>query len=318
MINFEKKKAQAILRLVQCGVLEEHAEILTDCLLVSDLYGVTSHGLNMLDAHIEKIKQGGYNLSPKMKVIRQTSSFAVVDGDNAPGPVSAMFCTKYGIEKCKDAGVFTVFSRNNNTFGPAFYYSLQAAKMGCIAFVCSNSPAQMAPYGGVSKMLGTNPFAAVIPVPDGDPIIIDMATSAVAKSKFKEYKLKGEPLPAGWATDCEGNPTCDPDKALGGLVLPMAGFKGYAISMLIDIMAGALSGAAYLNHVGRFYNQNGENMNVGYYMTFINPYVVFGDTYDKMIAQYVKEVRNSKPLSGSEISLPGDDRIKRKKMNEND
>ena len=317
MLDFENEKKQAIEKLMQNNVKFEHAEILADCLAVSDLYGVTSHGLQMLDAHIKKIKNTGYNINPDIRVLKETSSFAIIDGDNSIGPVSAMFCTNYGIKKCKEAGVFTIFSRNNNTFGPAFYYSLKAAEKGCIAFVCSNSPAQMAPFGGVSKMLGTNPFAAVIPVKDKEPIIIDMATSAVAKSKFKEYKLAGKSLPVGWAADSEGNPTCDSDKALGGLVLPMAGFKGYAISMLIDIVAGALSGAAYLNHVGRFYDENGEKMNVGYYMTFINPYVVFGDEYDSMISQYVSELRDSKTLSGKEISLPGDDRIKHYKNNIN-
>ena len=220
-----------------------------------------------------------------------------------------MFCLNFSIEKCRKTGVYSIFSRNNNTFGPAFYYSLKAAEQGCIAFICSNSPAQIAPIGGKERMLGTNPFAVVIPVPNDEPIIIDMATSIVAKSKFKQFKEAGRELPDGWALDKDGNPTNDPDEGIQGTVLPMAGFKGYAISMLIDVMAGVLSGAAYLDKVGRFYSNNKEGMNVGFYMTVIDPLIVVGSEYQNIMHDFVSRLRNSKTLVGEKIVLPGDDRI---------
>ena len=167
----------------------------------------------------------------------------------------------------------------------------------------------MAPIGGKEKMLGTNPFAAVVPVPNGDPIMVDMATSVVAKSKFKEYKERGERLPEGWALDENGQPTTDPDAGMRGLVLPMAGFKGYGIAMLIDILAGAVSGAAYLNKVGRFYSEDGAGMNIGFYLTVIDPHAVLGEEYDAMMRDYVATVRGSDPADGQTICLPGDDRI---------
>lgn len=294
---------------------ESDAEMLADSLVIADAYGVTSHGTRLLDAHISKIEKGGYNLSPSFKVIRETAAFAVIDGDNAIGPVSAVHCVDYGIERARESGVFTVFSKNNNTLGPAFYYSLRAAERGCIAIVATNSPAQMAPIGGVEKLLGTNPFSAVIPVPGGDPIIIDMATSVVAKSKFKEYKEKGEPLPVGWALDSDGNPTTDPDTAMAGLVLPMAGFKGYAISMLIDIISGVMSGASYLNGVGRFYSESGESMGVGYCITVIDPKVVCPE-YEREIIEYVRMIKESKAKAGQTVTLPGEDRIRHYKETE--
>lgn len=302
--------------LVSSGAREYDAEIVADCLVTADEYGVTSHGTAVLFSHIDRIKRGGYNLSPQIKVVKETAAFAVIDGDNAMGPVSAMFCLDYGLKKCRENGVFTVFSRNNNTFGPAFYYSLKAVEQGCIAFICSNSPAQMAPVGGCEKLLGTNPFAAVIPVKGGDPIIVDMATSVVAKSKFEECKNEGRALPEGWALDESGNPTTDPNEGIRGLVLPMAGFKGYAISMLIDIFSGVLSGAAYLNKVGRFYSEDGGSMNVGFYMTVIDPAAVLGEDYDREIREYVEVVKNSKSAEGKQIVLPGEDRIKYRKNKE--
>lgn len=298
--------------LIRNGVPCSDASIIADCFITADSYGVTSHGTAILPSHIQRIKANGYNLFPNIKVIRETAAFAVIDGDNAIGPVSATFCMKYAINKCRESGVFTVFSRNNNTFGPAFYYPLLAANEGMIGIAFSNSPAQMAPVGGKEKMLGTNPFSIVVPN-GNEPIILDMATSVVAKSKFKEYKLRGQPLPEGWALDAEGNPTTDPDKAMQGFILPMAGFKGYGISMMIDILSGVLSGAAYLNKVGRFYSENGSCMNVGFQFIVLDPKQILGEEYDSVIKDFISTLRNSQPIEGCSIILPGDDRLKYKR-----
>ena len=292
------------------GVDIEQANIVAHCLATADIFGVKSHGIAVLPSHITRIKNGSYNLNPKFKVIRETSAFALIDGDNAMGPVSAKYCLDYGIEKCKNSGVFSVFSRNNNTFGPAFYYSLKAAEQGYMAFMCSNSPAQMAPFGGKEKLFGTNPFSIVIPIPNQNPIIIDMATSVVAKSKFNEYKSEGKKIPLGWALDIDGNPTTDPEQAIKGLVQPMAGFKGYAISMLIDIVSGVLSGAAYLNNVGRFYSE--DSMNVGFYISVIDPKQILGESYDSIIEDYICTIRNAETQENRIIAIPGDDRNKYK------
>lgn len=306
--NFEKEKSKAVKALTENGLDSLQAEIVADCFVTADLYGVTSHGCAVLLAHIERLKRGGYNLNPEFKILRETPSFAVIDGDNAIGPVSAAYCMDYAVRKAKENGVFTVFSRNNNTFGPAFYYSLKAAEKGLIAFICSNSPAQMAPVGGKEKMLGTNPFSVVIPIPDSDPIIVDMATSVVAKSKFKEYKAQNKPLPDGWALDKNGKPTNDPDEGIQGLVQPMAGFKGYSISMLIDIISGVMSGAAFLNNIGRFYDDN-NSMNVGFYITAFSPEIICGEDYGARIREFADSIKNSAPADGQKICLPGGDRI---------
>ncbi|MBQ3564310.1 MAG: Ldh family oxidoreductase [Clostridia bacterium] len=312
---FTETKNRITDKLTFCGVPQNQAEIFADCLATADLYGVSSHGSRILSAHIEKIKRGDYNMSPSFTILRETAAFAVIDGDNSIGAVSADYCMNYAVEKCEKSGMFTVFSNNNNTFGPAFYYPMKAAQKGYIALIASNSPAQMAPVGGKEKLLGTNPFAAVIPVPNGQPIILDMATSVVAKSKFKEYKESGKQLPDGWALDVNGNPTNDPDEGIKGLVLPMAGFKGYGIAMLIDILSGVLSGAAYLNNVGRFYSPDGDCMNVGYYITVIDPVQVLGENYGEIISDFVNTLRHSPTAEGQTIALPGDDRLKAKEAN---
>ena len=310
-----KQKEQVKTKLVNKGVKENHAEIVAECFVTADMYGVTSHGTAILPSHIQRIERGGYNLEPDIKVIRETSAFAVIDGDNSMGPVCASYCMDYAVVKSRESGVFTVFSRNNNTFGPAFYYPLTAAQKGCIGIAFSNSPAQMAPFGGKEKMLGTNPFSIVIPCGDKDPIVVDMATSVVAKSKFKEYKAQNKPLPEGWALDLNGKPTTDPDEGMAGLVLPMSGFKGYGIAMMIDILSGVISGASFLNKVGRFYSEDNACMNVGFTFIAIDPKVVFGEDYELVMEEYVDMLRNSEATEGCMISLPGDDRLKILKQN---
>lgn len=309
---YQEEYNQIVDQLCENGVAKYDAETVADCFATADVFGVTTHGISVLPSHIDRIKRGGYNLSPNLSIVKETAAFAVIDGDNAFGPVSAKYCLDYGIKKCKESGVFTVFGRNNNTFGPAFYYSLKAAEEGFIAFIVSNSPAQMAPFGGNEKMLGTNPFAAVIPIPGSDPIIVDFATSIVAKSKFKEYSQKGLQLPDGWALDTEGKPTNDPNEGIKGFVQPMAGFKGYGLSMLIDIISGLLSGSSYLNHVGRFYSNDSKSMDVGFCLTVMDPKQILGSQYDDAINQYIWELRTSSKAGEQEIVLPGDDRVKYK------
>lgn len=309
-------KNDMLCALTAAGVDTAQAAVFADCLATADLYGVTSHGSRMLSAHLDKLVRGEYNLTPQFTVLRETAAFAVIDGENAIGAVSADHCMRYAMDKCKTSGMFTVYSRNNNTFGPAFYYPLKAAQAGYIALIASNSPAQMAPIGGKQKMLGTNPFAAVIPVEGSDPLIIDMATSVVAKSKFKEYKEQGLPLPSGWALDENGKPTTDPDEGMRGLVLPMAGFKGYSIAMLIDILSGVLSGAAYLNNVGRFYSEDGACMNVGFYITVIDPVQVLGEDAPATLREFTQALRNSDAIDGEIVRLPGDDRLENKNKHE--
>ena len=310
------KKEEIIKSLIDCGVEKKDAETAAEVMVTADKCGVLTHGSKMLPTYIKKLSSGGFNLKPEFKIIRETNSFAVMDGENALGFVSAVRGMEYAIKRAKENGMFTLFSKNNNTFGPAFYYPLLAAKSGMIGIISSNSPAQMAPIGGIEKMLGTNPFAAAIPIKGKEPIIIDMATSIVAKSKFAEYRDLGKKLPDGWALDENGEPTNDPDSAIKGFVLPMAGHKGYAIAMLIDILSGVLSGAAYLNKVGRFYTESENGMNVGFMCTVIDPYAVLGEDYDLRINDFEQTLRNTKTLNDSTITLPGDRKHKAFRQNE--
>ena len=309
-MNFQELKIRVADKFIEHGLNKEDALILGDYFATVEFYGVSSHGVKTLAAHLKKLDNNGYNTDSAFTVEKETAAFAKIDGGSDIGMLSAIKCVDYALKKVKESGVFTVFSPNNNTFGAAFYYALRAAKEGCICLVASNSPAQMAPMGGKEKLLGTNPFAIGIPAFDEHPIICDMATSIVAKSKFNYYKANNLPIPDGWALDVDGNPTTDAEKALAGLILPMAGYKGYAIAMMIDIISGVLSNAAYLNKVGRFYDPENRAMNVGFTFTVIDPKAVYGEGFYAEMDEYIKIVKTSESIGEKTVSLPGDDRIK--------
>ncbi len=312
------KREEIINKFVKAGIDTEHSQVIADCLVTADIYGVTSHGSRLTDVYVEKIKKGCFNLEHEIRILKESPSFCLMDGNNTIGIISGVYGMEYAIKKSKTNGIFTVISRNNNTFGPAFYYTMMAAKAGCIGIAFSNSPAQMAPIGGKDKLIGTNPLSIAVPMRNREPLILDMASSMVAKSKFKEYKEQGKLLPDGWATDSEGLPTNDPDKAMGGLVLPMAGFKGYGIAVMLDVLSGVLSGSAYLNKVHRFYTETPKCMNVGFQFIAIDPEIVMGHEFYDEMDEYAKIIMNSRHVEGKNISLPGDDRIavKRKNLNE--
>lgn len=307
LVEAVRKKTEIIL--MDSGLEKGQAEIVADALVESEICGITTHGLKMLPAHLERICNGGYNLNPQIRALKEMPAFAVMDADNAIGMVSAHYCMEYAIKRAEVSGIYVVFARNCNTYSAAFYYAEMAAKQGMIGITFCNAPSAMAAYGGTEKMLGTNPLAVAIPGKNQGSFVFDMATSIVAKSKIGQAMKQGEEIPLNWALDEEGNPTTDPLKAIRGSILPMAGAKGYGLSMAIDMLSGVLSGASYLNHVGKFYDENHSCMNVGQVFIVINPKQIYGnDFYDEM-DEYIKEVYQS----GNEerkIRIPGDNKRK--------
>lgn len=302
--------------LVSKGLSEKCSEATAECMVMADLFGIHTHGSLVLPSHIKRIENGGYNLNPSYDVISESNSYAVIDANNSIGFASANYCMEYAIKRAKQNGMFTVFCRNANAYGAASCYAMMAANKGMIGITCCNSPAAMAPIGGKDKLFGTNPLSVVIPTGDNEPVIIDMATSKVAKSRFLQMKREGKPLGVGWALDKEGKPTTDPDKGIQGLVCPMEGFKGYGLALVIDVLAGLLSGAAWQDKVNRFYNEKGDPMNVGHLFIAIDPVKIIGNCYWDLIKSYVANIRNSVPVDEEiNIAVPGDDKHSAKKRN---
>lgn len=293
--------------LVDNGLPYQSASGVVDSMLQADMNGVSTHGIRMLPGYITRLQSGQFSVEDP-GITKQTPAFTLIDAKNCIGAISAIKATEIAIEKASEFGVHTAFVKHCNTYGPAFYYVELMAQKGLIGFTCCNSPAAMPAVNGLEQMLGTNPFAFACPTATQGNVIIDMATSIVAKSRFETARLNGETLQPGWALDRDGNPTTDPVEAIKGFVLPMAGYKGYGIAMMIDMMSGLISGSSYLNKVGKFYSKDGAGMNVGHMFMVIDPKVVFEGDFYKEADCFVNAIRSSKCIPGESIVLPGDHR----------
>ena len=311
--NIDKVRQRSVKALIDSNLKKDDAELVVDSMLEADINGVSTHGIRMLHAYVDKLKNGQFAIG-NPQVIKDSPSFTVMDSNNIIGAISAAKASQICIEKAKEYGMHTVFAKNCNTFGPAFYYAEMMSKAGMIGFVCSNTPAAMPAFNGLEPMLGTNPLAFSCPSKTKGTITLDMATSIVAKSHFSTALANHEKLKEGWALDQNGNPTTDPMEAIKGFVLPMAGFKGYGIAMAIDILSGFLSGAGYLNKVNKFYSQDGKGMNVGQMFVAINPDMVYDGDFLTDMDGYITTLRDSKVMDGRAIAIPGDDRVLRRSV----
>lgn len=292
--------------LVSYGLNSESSHIFCDVLLMSDMCGIHTHGLSVLPAHIDRMKRGGYSLEKVPIIEKETTAFSLVNANNTIGCISAHYCMNLAMEKCLENGIHIVISKNCNTYAAAFYYTKLATDKGLIGITFCNSPSAMAAWGGKKKILGTNPLAIGIPAKDEGPILFDMATSIVAKSKINEARKMGINIPEGWALDCDGNSTTSPIEAINGFIMPMAGPKGYGLAMMFDILAGLLSGSAYLNDVGRFYSSDNSSMNVGQVFIAIDPTMIMStDFYNKM-DEYISTLHKS----GEDVRYPGENKMR--------
>jgi LDH2 family malate/lactate/ureidoglycolate dehydrogenase len=242
------------------GVSAEDAKIVGDVLICADIRGVESHGLHRLGSYYgNRISKGWIDPLTPFKIISETPSTALIDGGNGCGQVVSHKAMKLTIEKAKNSAIAAITVRNSNHYGIAGYYAMMALKEDMIGISLTNSQPLVAPTFGRTAVLGTNPIAMAAPSDKVYPYLLDMATSAVAYGKIQVYEKKHEHIPIGWGIDEQGLPTNDPSliKPGGhGALLPLggmditAGYKGYGLAVLVEILCSVLSGGNYLTQVG--------------------------------------------------------------------
>lgn len=230
------------------GVDAEDAYCVADNLIDADLRGVTTHGLTRIPLYVEKIELGLCDPKAKPKVVRDFGATAIIDAGHGIGQVASTMAMKIAIEKAKKFGIGFTGVRDGCHYGTAGYYAMMAEREGMIGVSTTNSGVFVAPYGGIEKRLGTNPVAVAIPAKKHLPILLDMATSRVARGKLLVNMKKGEPVPEDWALDIEGNITTDAKKAFEGILLPLS-YKGYGMAVVIDMLSGVLMGSGFGNMV---------------------------------------------------------------------
>lgn len=232
------------------GIPDEDARTAADVLIVSDLRGIDSHGVARLVTYCDMLDLKRINPRPRPSIVRETPSTATVDGDNGLGLVVGPWANRVAMSKAESAGSGWVSVRNTNHYGIAGWYVLEALKRDLIGWSMTNTTKLVAPLWGGERMLGTNPIAIAFPGLEEPPIVIDLATCAVAYGKIEIARRKQQPIPDGWAIDASGSVTHDPAGMIeGGALLPLGsdrehgGHKGYALAMMVDVLSAVLSGA---------------------------------------------------------------------------
>ncbi len=241
------------------GCSDEHAAIATKALLSADLRGIDSHGIARLSGYVRLWEAKRVNATPVIKVIHETPSTAVVDGDSGLGLVVAPFAMLIAIEKAKQAGTGWVSVQNSNHFGIAAYHAMMALQHDMIGIAMTNASPLVAPTFSIDKMLGTNPICVAAPADKEPAFVADLATTTAANGKLEILQRKNLETPSGWVQDAEGNPSNDPHVLKkGGALLPLGGdrehgsHKGYALGAVVDIFSALLSGANYAPWVPPF------------------------------------------------------------------
>jgi LDH2 family malate/lactate/ureidoglycolate dehydrogenase len=224
------------------------------CLIKAELRGVDSHGMVRLPVYARRVQAGVVNARPDVRAVPSATAAVLVDGDNGLGPVVGARGMAAAVDLARQHGTGFAGVRNSNHFGPAAYYVEQAIAEGCIGLAISNAPPNMAPFGGRQRFLGTNPVAIGVPAGDEPPLIFDASTSVVARGKIILAAQDTNAIPEGWAIDPDGYPTTNAEEALAGAVLPFGGPKGSAISFLIDIFCGVMTGASFALHLNTLEN----------------------------------------------------------------
>ncbi|MCA9857247.1 MAG: Ldh family oxidoreductase [Dehalococcoidia bacterium] len=291
------------------GVPEDHARTVAEILVAADLRGVDSHGAINVVRYVTDIDTGNYTIPQALEVVVDSPAIAVLDNGDGFGFVGAHRAMSMAIEKAREVGIGQVALRRGHHIGMAAYYPMMAAEQDMIGMCVTNSTPHMRPVGGLGAKVGTNPIAFAAPAGEERPFVLDMATTTVANGKIRVAHRLGLPLPEGWAVTAEdGTPVLEaPEKAadwwtlepLGG-TLPLGGHKGYGLGVMVDILAGLLSGGGFSRELPTGHNQ-------AWFMAIdigrFRPIDEFKAHMDAMI----RELHSTPPAPGSERVLVAGD-----------
>lgn len=306
----EEALSQFIAAALACsGLPEDDAKTVADLMAQADAQGSDGHGVIRLPQYIRRIRAGGINTRPNIRVVTERAAMAVVDGDNGMGHLVVSRAVEIAIEKARTAGVAWVGTRASNHAGPASLYSRMpmAHDMIGLYFAVGNAN-HLPPWGGVDMLLSTNPISAGIPAGIEPPVVLDMATTVTAYGKVKAKAKRGEQMPEGWMIDRQGKPLLDPTRAEEGFLLPIGGHKGYGLALIVGLLAGTLQGAAMGKDVVDFNHDDVTPTNTGQAILVID-LKAFGDPgiFKDSVDGLVRDIRGSARLPGVErIWLPGE------------
>ena len=290
------------------GVPADDADVFARVLVDADLQGVSTHGVSRLNIYLQRIEKGLIDPKAVLGVDRNGGSVLALDAGNGLGQVQAMKALDMLMPLAKQNGIAAATIRNSQHFGALSYYCNRAAEQDLILLAMTNCEPAMSPAGGFEAFFGTNPIAASFPTGKGYSVKIDMATSIVARGNIIAAQKKGQAIPEGWALDPAGEPTTDASQALLGTVLTMAGHKGYALALMIEVFSSVLSGAAIGSDIGSMYKNMDRKQDVGHFFCLLN-IAAFLDVKDfkQRMDETIDKLKAGKRRPGvEEILIPGE------------
>lgn len=277
------------------GVPAEHAALVARHLTAAEARGIPSHGVSRLPTYLKRLAAGLISKRPALK-LNTGGAVATLDADNAFGYVASAQAMQEAASLAETYGVGACTVSNSTHFGIASLYAEMAAARGCIGFSFTNSAPRMAPWGARDAVVGTNPIAIAVPGNDG-ALVLDMSTSVSNVGRITLAKGAGESIPTDWALDPAGHPTTDPAQALAGTLKPVAGPKGFGLALMIDVLTGVLSGAAFGQQVGSMFNDWSRPENVGHFFVALHiaHFMPAGEFAARLatLARQVKEARTA-------------------------
>ena len=314
----KSKKLKKIVKdiFVSYKLSADHALISANALINAELVGAPSHGLSRLKMYCDRIKKNVINPKPKIKIKNISQSISHVDADNSIGFVAADIAVKRAIKNAKKTGIGLVAVKNSGHYGLSGYYAEQAVKKNLVVMVFTNAPPAVAPHGALKSLFGTNPICFGTPTGSKVPFILDTSISMINRGKIRVAARDGGKIPEGVALDKFGKLTTDPKKALEGVQLPIAGFRGSGLAWMVDILSGVLTGG---NHAGRvkdpFTDFSGPQ-NIGHLFFALKPDLFVGNSFNKRIKDNIKTIKKLPKIKGiKEILYPGQNKYNRYKDN---
>ena len=311
--NILKKKIIKIFK--NHKLSNSHASICANALINAELVGAPTHGLSRLKMYCDRINKKVINPKPKIKIKKISQSITHIDADNSIGFVAANIGMKHAINNAKKTGFGLVGIKKSGHYGLSGYYAEKAVKKNLIAFCFTNAPPAIAPHGAKKSLFGTNPICFGTPTSSKVPFILDTSVSVINRGKIRVAARSGKKIPEGVALDKNGKPTTDAKKALAGVQLPIAGFRGSGLAWMVDILSGVLTGGNHGGKVKDPFDDFSGPQNIGHLFIVIKPNL-FVNNYNQRIKENIKRIKKLPKIKGvKKILYPGQNKLERYKKN---
>ena len=297
------------------NLISSHALICANALINAELVDAPSHGLSRLKMYCDRIKKKVINPKPKIKIKKISQSISHVDANNSIGFVAADIGIKEAIKNAKKTGIGLVGIKNSGHYGLSGYYAEQAVKKNLITFCFTNAPPAIAPYGAKKSLFGTNPICFGTPTSSKIPFILDTSVSVINRGKIRVAARTGKKIPHGVALDKNGKPTTNAKKALAGVQLPIAGFRGSGLAWMVDILSGVMTGGNHGGKVKDPFDDFSGPQNIGHLFIVMKANLFVGN-YGQRIKENIKRIKKLPKIKGvKKILYPGQSKFNRFKKN---